>query len=138
MQKKGKILIIDDVEINRTMLRDVFEEEFDVLEADDGLSGLGLVRQHSGELKAIFLDIIMPEVDGFTVLQELEDGGLMKKIPVFLITTETSEYVVGNAYKYGVVDVIPKPFDMKIITRRVKNFIELFELKRNQEAFGEG
>ena len=127
MEKKGSILIIDDVELNREILKEAFCEDYEILEAQNGLEGMELVRKHDDELKAIFLDIIMPEVDGFAVLQELDDRKVFKKIPVFLITTETSKYVVNKAYEYGVVDVIPKPFDMLIITRRVRNIIELFE-----------
>ena len=123
---KKKILIVEDVEMNRAILREAFQSEFDVLEAEDGFRGLELIASHGKQLAAIFLDIIMPELDGFGVLQEMESKGLLSTIPVFLITTETSDYVVGHAYDYGIVDVIQKPFNIQIIKRRVMNIIELF------------
>jgi len=126
-----KILIIDDVELNRALLREAFCKNFEVLEAENGYKGLEQLPQNASQLAAIFLDIIMPELDGFGVLQELENHELLRKVPVFLITTEASDYVVERAYKYGVVDVIPKPFNMQIIHRRVMNIIELYN-NRNQ------
>src|SRR5574344_2316037 len=126
-----KILIIDDVELNRALLREAFCKNFEILEAENGYKGLEQLPQNASQLAAIFLDIIMPELDGFGVLQELENHELLRKVPVFLITTEASDYVVERAYKYGVVDVIPKPFNMQIIHRRVMNIIELYN-NRNQ------
>ena len=130
MAKRGKLLIVDDVELNRAILKEAFQNDFDILEAKNGIECLELIKQNKNELKAIFLDIIMPEIDGFGVLQELENSNILKVLPVFLITTETTDYVVNRAYQYGVVDVIPKPFDLLIITRRVFNIIELFENRR--------
>lgn len=127
---RGKILIVDDIELNRAILKEAFQDEFEVIEAKNGLECLDHIKKYKNELKAIFLDIIMPEMDGFGVLQELENSNIFKVLPVFLITTETSDYVVNRAYKYGVVDVIPKPFDLLIIVRRVQNIIELYENRR--------
>lgn len=128
---RKKILVIDDVELNRAILREAFCKKYDILEAENGLDGLRLINQNSSALSAILLDIIMPEMDGFSVLQELEDKELLRHVPVFLITTETTDYVVQRAYNYGVVDVISKPFNLPIIERRITNIIELFE-NRNQ------
>lgn len=126
-EQKKKIIIIDDVELNRTILGEAFSKKYEVLEAEDGAQGLEKIFANEDEIAAIFLDIIMPEMDGFTVLQELELRGIMKKIPLFIITTETTDYVVERAYDYGVIDVIQKPFNLLIIERRVANIIELFE-----------
>ena len=76
---------------------------------------------------------MLPEMDGFTVLQELERNNIMRHIPVFIITTETTDYVVERAYDYGVIDVIQKPFNLLIIERRVANIIELFENRARLE-----
>jgi putative two-component system response regulator len=128
---RKKLLVIDDVELNRAILREAFCKKFDILEAENGIDGLALIKQNASKLSAILLDIIMPEMDGFTVLQELEHHELLRHVPVFLISTETTDYVVQRAYNYGVVDVISKPFNLPIIERRINNIIELFE-NRNQ------
>lgn len=127
MADKKKIIIIDDVELNRTILGEAFSKKYDVLEASDGWEGLEKIMANIDDIAAIFLDIIMPEMDGFSVLSELENKEVMKKIPLFIITTETTDYVVERAYDYGVIDVIQKPFNLLIIERRVANIIELFE-----------
>ncbi|MBQ0162781.1 MAG: response regulator [Treponema sp.] len=131
--QRNKIIIIDDVELNRTILGEAFSKKYEVLEAQDGAEGLEKIFANENELAAIFLDIIMPEMDGFSVLQELELKNVMRKIPLFIITTETTDYVVEKAYNYGVIDVIQKPFNLLIIERRVANIIELFE-NRNHIA----
>lgn len=126
-EQRKKIIIIDDVELNRTILGEAFSKNYDVLEAKDGWEGLEKILANQDDIAAIFLDIIMPEMDGFSVLSELENKEIMKKIPLFIITTETTDYVVERAYDYGVIDVIQKPFNLLIIERRVANIIELFE-----------
>ncbi|MGN0740406.1 MAG: two-component system response regulator [Treponema sp.] len=131
--QKKKIIIIDDVELNRTILGEAFSKQYDVLEAEDGEEGLKKIYANEDDLVAVFLDIIMPQVDGFTVLQELERNKIMRHIPVFIITTETTDYVVERAYDYGVIDVIQKPFNLLIIERRVANIIELFENRARLE-----
>ena len=133
-EKRKKLIIIDDVELNCVILREAFNKEYDILEAGDGSIGLELILQYRNELAAIFLDIIMPEMDGFTVLQELEYNNIIKTIPLFLITTEATDYVVEKAYDYGAIDVIPKPFNLVVISRRVRNVIELFETRRRIEG----
>ncbi len=132
-EQKKKIIIIDDVELNRTILGEAFSKQYDVLEAEDGEEGLKKIYANENDLAAVFLDIIMPEMDGFTVLQELERNNIMRHIPVFIITTETTDYVVERAYDYGVIDVIQKPFNLLIIERRVANIIELFENRARLE-----
>ena len=131
MNKKQKILIIEDVELNRAILREGFCSEFEILEAADGWEGLTILENESENLCAVFLDIIMPELDGFGVLQELQNRDLLREVPVFLITTEAYDYIIDRAYSYGVVDIIPKPINIQIIKRRVMNIIELYN-NRNQ------
>ena len=70
------------------------------------------IYENENDLAAIFLDVIMPEMDGFSVLQELENNNIMKRIPLFIITSEATDYVVEKVYDYGVVDVIQKPFNL--------------------------
>ena len=79
-EQKKKIIIIDDVELNRTILGEAFSKQYDVLEAEDGEEGLKKIYANENDLAAVFLDIIMPEMDGFTVLQELERNNIMRQI----------------------------------------------------------
>mgnify|MGYP002624866197 FL=1 len=130
----GKILIIDDIELNRAILREAFTETYDVLEAENGYVGLELIEKYESDLTAVFLDIIMPELDGFGVLGELESREFLHRVPVFLITTEATAYVAAKAYNYGVVDVISKPFNLTIIKRRVENIIELYAHRNKLES----
>ncbi|MBP5403221.1 MAG: response regulator [Treponema sp.] len=130
---RKKIIIIDDVELNRTILGEAFSKKYDVIEASDGEEGLEKIMANRESIAAIFLDIIMPEMDGFSVLAELERNEIMRTIPLFIITTETTDYVVERAYNYGVIDVIQKPFNLLIIERRVANIIELFENRTRLE-----
>ena len=131
---QGKILIIDDVEMNRAILREAFIEHYDILEAENGYIGLEQIEESGDELTAVFLDIIMPELDGFGVLAELESREFLHRVPVFLITTEATAYVAAKAYNYGVVDVISKPFNLTIIKRRVENIIELYSHRNKLES----
>ncbi len=133
MEKK-KIIVIDDIEMNRMILKEAFKKEYDVLEAENGAVGLEKIKENQDSLSAVFLDIIMPEMDGFGVLQELNISSLIQKIPVFLITTDATSAVIERAYDYGAVDVIPKPFNIMVIKRRVQNMIEFFEAKRQSDS----
>ena len=133
MEKK-KIIVIDDIEMNRMILKEAFKKEYDVLEAENGAVGLEKIKENQDGLSAVFLDIIMPEMDGFGVLQELNISSLIQKIPVFLITTDATSAVIERAYDYGAVDVIPKPFNIMVIKRRVQNMIEFFEAKRQSDS----
>ena len=131
---KKKVIVIDDVELNRVILGEAFKSEYDVLEAENGSIGLKKIKENKDEIAAVFLDIIMPEMDGFAVLQELNINTLIQRIPVFLITTDATSNVIERAYDYGAVDVIPKPFNTMIIKRRVQNMIEFFEAKRQSDS----
>ena len=130
----GKILIIDDIEVNRAILREAFVNSYEVIEAENGYIGLEKIEAYGDELTAVFLDIIMPELDGFGVLGELESKEFLHRVPVFLITTEATAYVAAKAYNYGVVDVISKPFNITIIKRRVENIIELYAHRNKLES----
>lgn len=131
---KKKVMVIDDVELNRVILKEAFKNDYEVLEAENGALGLKKIKENQDEISAVFLDIIMPEMDGFAVLQELNISSMIQKIPVFLITTDATSAVIERAYDYGAVDVIPKPFNLMIIKRRVQNMIEYFEAKRQSDS----
>lgn len=124
---KNIILIVDDVKLNRDILRMAFEEKYEILEAENGREALVLVEAYKERLLAVLLDIIMPEMDGFEVMIEMNHSHLMKYIPVFLITMEVDPSYLQKGYDLGAVDVITKPFNISFVKRRIENIIELYK-----------
>lgn len=132
------ILIVDDIELNRAILKELFYQTYFVAEAENGMEALEAIKQYGDRISIILLDIVMPKLDGFGVLRELKRHHKNKKYPVFLITAEDSDEVINKGYDMGVDDVINKPFNPSIIRRRVKNTIELYERRFRMESIIEG
>ncbi|MGI5893279.1 MAG: diguanylate cyclase domain-containing protein [Candidatus Merdivicinus sp.] len=127
-----KILIVDDAEVNRAILQELFCYEFDTEEAENGQDAIRVIERDHAQIAAILLDVVMPVMDGFGVLHYLSKKNYLEKIPVFFITAETSSDVTMQGYENGVVDVITKPIvDPAIVRKRVKNAIELFQNRNN-------
>ncbi|MCL2481118.1 MAG: response regulator [Spirochaetaceae bacterium] len=131
MQKK--ILVVDDIEINRMILSDLFSAQFDVLEAENGRVAMDILEQNKEEISIVLLDLMMPVMDGFGVLHEMNNSGIIKTIPVILITGEDDDEKTLLGYKLGVSDFIKKPFNSDIVDRRVKNVVDLYAHKKNLE-----
>ncbi len=129
---KQQILIVDDEEVNREILGWVFQSEYEVLEAENGQDAVEKI-EGSENIVLILLDVIMPVLDGFGVLEYMRTHDLSDKIPVVLITGETVENSEDQAYSYGVADVMHKPFFPHIVKRRAENIIELYQNKKNME-----
>ncbi len=127
----NELLIVDDDAVNRAILRKIFSQPYSVKEAENGRQGLAEILNPNNHFVAVLLDVIMPEMNGIEVLRQLEALGLLKQIPVFLITAEASDQVVKEAYQLGVMDVIRKPFVSYVVRRRVDSVIELFEARRH-------
>lgn len=121
------ILIIDDDEINRKILKKIFSSLYSVVEAENGHMGLAEILHDRERFCAILLDVVMPGMDGIEVLRHLKRIGLLEQVPVFLITAEPEEHVVKEAYHLGVMDVIQKPVIPYQVRRRVGSIVELFE-----------
>ncbi len=131
---KQQILIVDDEEINRLILDGMFEEEeYGKIEASNGQEAIYHI-ENTHNLGLILLDIIMPVMDGFKVLEYMQEHGLIDKIPVILITSETIGDSEDKAYSYGVADVIHKPFYPYIVKKRCNNIIKLYQNKHNMEV----
>ncbi len=126
---RKKILIVDDEAINRELLRQIFEGDYDIVMAQDGQDALGAIKQYRNELAVILMDLMMPKVNGYQVLQVLSSDNLTKQIPVVLITSNTDIKVTLSCYSLGVVDIINKPFIAQIVRQRVVNVIEMFQDK---------
>ncbi len=123
---KRTILVVDDEEINREILGGILEDHYDVLYAADGDEALSVINEKGPLLSLVLLDLIMPTVDGFAVMEEMQNDIISRNIPVIVLTSEESAEI--ESLKKGAADFIKKPYDMpeKIIAR-VKRIIALFE-----------
>ncbi len=130
---RDTLLIVDDVEINREMLKFIFEEQFEILEASDGDEAIAKIEENSSRIALIFLDVIMPGKSGLDVLGYMVEKKYMDRLPVIIITGEASAEMEEKAYEYGASDVVYKPFEPKVIMRRTMNIIELFSYKMSLE-----
>lgn len=128
---RQKILVADDSEINRSILSDILSGEFEILEAENGRQALETIEKLGRELALVLLDIIMPVMDGFQVLEGMRDGGWLDDIPVIIMFAENNPDYVRRAYDLGVAECIRRPFDARILRRRVANTIMLYA-KRNR------
>lgn len=128
------ILVVDDNEINRGILAEIFKEKYNILEAGNGIEAIKMMEENESKLAAILLDIVMPEMDGYAVLEAMtEKDNLNETIPVLMITADTSTDAERTSYQKGAADVIHKPFDPVIVDRRVSRTIELYDHKNNLE-----
>ena len=124
------ILVIDDDEINRGILDNLFSAFYRVEEAENGRIGLEKIQTDPEGYCAVLLDVVMPEMDGLEVLRALQAAELLEKIPVFLITAEASDATMKEAYRLGVMDVISKPVVPYVVLRRVNSVVELFRARK--------
>ena len=124
------ILIVDDDEINRAVLANIFDEYYSTDEAEDGKEGLDKILADPEKYCAILLDVMMPRMNGIEVVRKLEENGLIDKIPVFLITAEANNETLLEAYRLGVMDVILKPVTPYIVLRRINSVVELFRARK--------
>lgn len=130
---KKKLLIVDDMELNRAILGEVFQSEYEILEAENGKIALELLEKNRDTIGAMLLDIVMPVMDGLTVLKFMKEQKTIEQVPVILITAENDEATLLHGYDSGVSDIINKPFSPAIVLRRVKNVVELHEHKQHLE-----
>lgn len=131
---KNKILIVDDAEINRSLLADILSAEYDIMEASNGVEAVSLLNQYHADLSLILLDIVMPEMDGFEVLAIMNRNGWIQSIPVITISAETSSSYIEHAYDLGAADYISRPFDEKTVLRRVSNMLMLYTKQKILEG----
>lgn len=130
---KKEILVVDDVELNRDILEEMLENDYIISTAKDGEEALSIIEKKKTHLAAVLLDLIMPKVDGFEVLKELKAKQLLGSIPVIVISSRSDLEAEIESFEYGVVDFIQKPFDERIIKRRIQNAVELFDYKKSLE-----
>lgn len=122
---RQSILIVDDIKQNREVLGMMFQDTFEILEAENGDEAMCCIREKKGELAAVLLDVMMPVMDGFEVLEHMRDEALIDALPVVLITAEEPGMAARRGYALGALDILTKPFDPVVIKKRVQNIIEL-------------
>lgn len=123
--ERQTILIVDDAEMNRMMLSDMLGDQYDYVEAADGREALRILEKNVS-IDLILLDINMPEMNGFEVLEEMNRYHWIDEVPVIMITAEESVESMEHAYSLGVTDYIPRPFNVYIVRRRVENTLNLY------------
>lgn len=130
---KNKVLIVDDSSMNRDILNEMLKDSYDVLEAVDGKEAMEIIEAQKNDISAILLDLVMPVVDGFQVLQELNKSKLVNKIPVLIISGENSTENEEKCLGLGVVDFIGKPFNARLVKKRVLNASEHYAYRNKLE-----
>ena len=129
MTTKKKILVVDDKGMNRYMLGGIFRDNYEIVEAGGGKEAIAIIEKEYDELAVILLDIIMPGIDGFGVLDYMREHEYLSRVPVVIVTDDSSEATAVKAFEYKVADMVIKPFEPRIIKRRVENIIELYAYK---------
>ena len=134
IQNKPRILIVDDSEFNRAILKEILEETYEIIDADGGKEALHKIDEYGMKISLVLLDIIMREKDGFEVLKYMEEERLISDIPVIIISSEDSANYIRRAYEMGVSDYINRPFDANIVYQRVSNTVKLYAKQRRLMA----
>ena len=120
-----KILVVDDVEINRELLHNILKDDYIIEMAEDGEQAIQKLKENQGKIAAILLDLQMPKKNGFAVIGEMKKNGWMPKLPVLVISGEYSVEVENQCFELGVSDFIHKPFESSIVKNRIRNTLEL-------------
>ena len=132
MKKRETILIVDDVDINRIMLAEIFRDSYEIVEAANGQEAITSLETRK-DIVAVLLDLLMPDVNGLEVLKAMNQSGKIKSIPVFLITAAESQEMLLEGYDLGAVDVIMKPFATQFLKCRISSVLELYEYRNDLE-----
>ena len=131
---KQKILIADDSEMNRELLAAILEEEYDIIQVNDGVQAVDCLQRHAEEISLLLLDIVMPHMDGFEVLSYMNKEHWIDSIPVVIISSENSPIYIKRGYDLGATDFIEKPFDANMVLRRSANAILLGAKQRRMTS----
>ena len=124
--RKEKILIVDDSEMNRAMLEEMLGENYEIIEAEDGLQAVEALQKEQLEIDLVLLDVVMPNMDGFGVLNVMNHNRWIEDVPVIMISAESEPSSIERAYGLGVTDFIMRPFDQSIVRQRVINTLLLY------------
>lgn len=130
---RNNILIVDDVEINRDLLAEMLQDDYDILTAGSGEEALKILKEKNSEIAVMLLDLVMPEMDGFQVLEEVGKQPWSDQIAVIIISSENATKTEKRCFDMGVADFIHRPFDDRLVKRRVNNIVSLYQYKAGLE-----
>ena len=130
LQEKSQILLVDDSKMNRMILAEILGDGYHILEAKNGQECLEKLRAEAGNIALVLLDINMPVMDGFEVLKAMNANHTIEDIPVIMISSEDSDAAIRRSYELGASDYVNRPFDARIVYRRVTNTIKLYAKQR--------
>ena len=131
LQEKSQILLVDDSEMNRVMLSEILGQEYRILEAKDGQECMEKLQEEAGNIALVLLDINMPKIDGFGVLEVMKQHNWLQEIPVIITSSEDDESFIQKAYELGVTDYIRRPFNLTVTQRRVSNALTLYARQKH-------
>ena len=130
LQEKTQILLVDDSKMNRMLLREILGDGYHILEAENGQECLEKMQAEAGNIALVLLDINMPVMDGFEVLKAMNANHTIEDTPVIMISSEDSDAAIRRSYELGASDYVNRPFDARIVYRRVTNTIKLYAKQR--------
>ena len=130
LQEKTQILLVDDSKMNRMILKEILGGDYSILEAENGQECLEKMQAEAGNIALVLLDINMPVMDGFEVLKAMNANHTIEDIPVIMISSEDSDAAIRRSYELGASDYVNRPFDARIVYRRVTNTIKLYAKQR--------
>ena len=132
--QKPKMLIVDDKAVNRYVLRSIFEEEYEIVECQDGRGAIEVLGEKRDDVAAVLLDIVMPVCDGFAVLKYMKETAL-RTVPVILISSNVDDKNIHRACEYDVADYIQKPFQENVVRQRVQRVVDLYQMKKEKVEY---
>ena len=134
---RDKILIVDDMKFNRQILADILKEDYVIWEAFDGKEALEIIEKGMQEIAAVLLDIVMPQMDGVTLLKVLHEKNYLDNFPVLVVTSEQDLNLVADCFDYGASDFIRKPVNTDFVKQRVEKLVDLYMQKNEYKAKNE-
>lgn len=130
---RDKILIVDDVEINRELLTEILSDEYHILSAENGKEAMEILEANHEQIAVLMLDLVMPEMDGFAVLRELGQRPWSKNIGIIIISSDNTIKTEADCFELGVSDFVHRPFDNRLVKKRVNNVVSLFQYQQELE-----
>ncbi len=130
LQNKSQILLVDDSAMNRMILKEILGGDYRILEAENGQECLEKLQTEAENIALVLLDINMPVMDGFEVLKAMNANHTIEDIPVIMISSDDSDAAIRRSYELGASDYVNRPFDARIVYRRVTNTIKLYAKQR--------
>ena len=125
--QKSNVLIVDDAQINRELLEFILQDHYQVFQAENGSQAIEMIESQERIYRLVLLDIQMPVMDGFGVLEYLQQHNLLRELPVIVISGDCSDASILHAYELGAVDFFSKPFSPEIVLNRVHNILSLYK-----------